>query len=102
MVRALQSMYNPHVPRFYIFVLAGLVGLCGLFHVSRDLLPAESRMQGRLWVHALVSCMVSARYQPLISGERGLLCVTGCRAGVPVGTQLGGAQSRRKLYFCAL
>lgn len=82
-------------------MLAGLVGLCGLFHVSRELLPAENRVQDRFGVHALVISIVSAS-QPLIWGERGLLCVTGGRAGVPVGTELGGTQSRRKLYFWLL
>lgn len=30
--------------------------------------------------------------QPLIWGERGLLCVARCRAEVPVGTELGGSE----------
>lgn len=59
-----KTLCSVQVPQCSIFVLAQLVALCGLFHISRELLPAESRVQDRLWVLAFVISMVSARYQP--------------------------------------
>lgn len=90
MVRALQNVYSLHVPQFSISLLAELVAL---FHFGRELLPAESRVQDRVWVHAFVISMVSARYWPASDlGRKRTLCVAGRRAGVPVGAELGGTE----------
>lgn len=93
MVRALQNMYSVHFPQFSISLLAGLVGLCGLFQFSRELLPAENRVQDRVWVHAFVISMVSARYWPAsdLRRKRTFVCRR-LQGRIPVGTELGGTQ----------
>lgn len=82
-------------------MLARLVGLCGLFRVGREPLPAENRVQERFWVRAFVTFMMSARYLPAsdLGRKSPFVCL---RGGVPVGPELGGTQSRKKLYFWPL